>query len=191
MEQKMKQLLKIGILTFGISLFIISCSNEKFAEIEPTETQHLQNKFTLENFDDVFVKNNLEIDWDNFNFNLNSENELISYEFNADFKVKSTIEDYAKYRLLASKNELNGWNFVIIKFLTSKENISDLNYFSIKNFTGSIYHYNLKGENTLIKVYSKGEIIEEISIKEFDNINVDDISPREALDILYKLKLLR
>ena len=27
--------------------------------------------------------------------------------------------------------------------------------------------------------------------KEFDNINVDDISPREALDILYKLKLLR
>ncbi|MDC0093542.1 DNA mismatch repair protein MutS [Alphaproteobacteria bacterium] len=27
--------------------------------------------------------------------------------------------------------------------------------------------------------------------KEFDNINVDDISPRESLDILYKLKLLR
>lgn len=27
--------------------------------------------------------------------------------------------------------------------------------------------------------------------KEFDNINVDNISPREALDILYKLKLLR
>ena len=27
--------------------------------------------------------------------------------------------------------------------------------------------------------------------EEFDNINVDDISPREALDILYKLKLLR
>ncbi|MDC1357190.1 DNA mismatch repair protein MutS [Pseudomonadota bacterium] len=27
--------------------------------------------------------------------------------------------------------------------------------------------------------------------KEFDNINVDDISPREALDILYNLKLLR
>ena len=27
--------------------------------------------------------------------------------------------------------------------------------------------------------------------KEFDNINVDDISPREALDIFYKLKLLR
>ena len=27
--------------------------------------------------------------------------------------------------------------------------------------------------------------------KEFDNINVDDISPRDALDILYNLKLLR
>ena len=31
----------------------------------------------------------------------------------------------------------------------------------------------------------------QIFFKEFDNINVDDISPREALDILYKLKLLR
>ena len=27
--------------------------------------------------------------------------------------------------------------------------------------------------------------------REFDNINLDDISPRESLDILYKLKLLR
>ena len=31
----------------------------------------------------------------------------------------------------------------------------------------------------------------QIFFKEFDNINVDNISPREALDILYKLKLLR
>ena len=27
--------------------------------------------------------------------------------------------------------------------------------------------------------------------KEFDSINVDEITPRQSLDILYKLKLLR
>ena len=172
MKQKMKQLPKIGILTFAISLFIISCSNENVAEIEQTETQQLQNKFTLDNFDDVFVKNYLEIDWDDFKTNPNSESELISYEFNAYFKVKSTIEDYAKYKLLASKDELNDWNFEIVKFSTSKENTNnDLSYFSIDNFTGSIYHYNLNGENTLIKVYSKGKITEEISAKDLGNVN--------------------
>ncbi|MFD0837257.1 DUF6973 domain-containing protein [Mariniflexile aquimaris] len=172
MKQKIKHLLKIGILTFGISLFIISCSKENVAEIELTETQQLQNKFTLENFDDVFVKNNLEIDWDNFKTNLNTENEINSYEFNTNFKVKSSIEDYAKYKLLASKNELNDWNFELIKFSASKENINNnLSYFSIYNFTGSIYHYNLDGNNTLIKVYSKGKITEEISIKDFSNVN--------------------
>ena len=31
----------------------------------------------------------------------------------------------------------------------------------------------------------------EFFFKEFDDINVDNISPRESLDILYKLKLLR
>lgn len=168
----MKQLLKIGILTFGITLFTISCSKENVTEIELSETQQLQSKFSLEDFDDVFVKNNLEIDWNNFNTNLNSESKVFSYEFDTHFKVKSSIEDYAKYKLLASKNELNDWKFEIIKFSTSKENINNyLSYFSVNNFSGSIYHYNLKGENTLIKVYSKGKITEEISINDFNNVN--------------------
>ncbi|MDG1466689.1 MAG: DNA mismatch repair protein MutS [Alphaproteobacteria bacterium] len=49
---------------------------------------------------------------------------------------------------------------------------------------------NLKKSDNLDDNYSN--INESQSFfKEFDNINVDDISPREALDILYKLKLLR
>ena len=49
---------------------------------------------------------------------------------------------------------------------------------------------NLKKSDNLDDNYSN--INEnQIFFKEFDNINVDDISPREALDILYKLKLLR
>ena len=49
---------------------------------------------------------------------------------------------------------------------------------------------NLKKSDNLDDNYSN--INESQSFfKEFDNINVDNISPREALDILYKLKLLR
>ncbi|WP_452221536.1 hypothetical protein [Lacinutrix salivirga] len=172
MKQKMNQLLKTGILILGFSLFTISCSKENIAEIKQTETQKLQSKYTLDNFDDVFIKNNLKIDWDDFKSNVNSQNEVIAYEFNTSFEVKSSIENYAKYKLLASKNVVNAWSFEIIKFSTNKENISnDLSYFMLNHFTGSIYHYNLKGDNTLIKVFENGKIIEKITVKDFDNVN--------------------
>ena len=32
---------------------------------------------------------------------------------------------------------------------------------------------------------------DEVFFEEFDKVNVDEISPRQALDIFYKLKLLR
>lgn len=172
MEQKIKILLKIGILTFGISLLMTSCSKENVTEIELSEIQQLQNNFTLDNFDDVFVKNNLEIDWENFKTNINSENHLISYEFNTNYKVKSSIDDYVKYTLLASKNEINDWSFELIKFSTNKLDINkNFSCFITNNLTGSVYHYNLNGDNTLIKIYSKGKLIEEISIKNYDNVS--------------------
>ncbi|WP_452219613.1 hypothetical protein [Lacinutrix salivirga] len=172
MKQKFKNLIKIGILVFGISIFTTNCSKEDVDKIELTEIEQLQNNFTLENFDDIFIKNNLIIDWDNFNSKFNSKNELITYEFNSHFKVRNTIEKYSKYNILASKNDLNEWSFEIIKFSTNKDKINNnnLSYYSTNEFTGTIYHYNLNGENTLIKVYSKGKIIEEISINSFDNI---------------------
>ena len=76
--------------------------------------------------------------------------------------------------------QLAGLPFEVIKkatqFLSKLENNKD--------------NLNLKKSDNFDDNYSN--INESQSFfKEFDNINVDDISPREALDILYKLKLLR
>ncbi|MDG2458090.1 MAG: DNA mismatch repair protein MutS [Alphaproteobacteria bacterium] len=76
--------------------------------------------------------------------------------------------------------QLAGLPFEVIKkatqLLSKLENNKDNSY--------------LKKSNNLDDNYSN--INESQSFfKEFDNINVDNISPREALDILYKLKLLR
>ena len=76
--------------------------------------------------------------------------------------------------------QLAGLPFEVIKkatqLLSKLENNKDNSY--LKKSDNLYDNYSNINEN-------------QIFFKEFDNINVDDISPREALDILYKLKLLR
>ena len=76
--------------------------------------------------------------------------------------------------------QLAGLPFEVIKkatqLLSKLENNKDKSYLKKS--------YNLDGNYSNINESQS-------FFKEFDNINVDNISPREALDILYKLKLLR
>jgi hypothetical protein len=103
----MKNSLTLGILIFVITLFTTNCSNDIATEFEMAENLHIQDAFSLNNFDNAFVKNNLEIDWNDFNTSYNSENGIKTYEFNSRLKVSSIIGDYSSYKLLAFNNEIN------------------------------------------------------------------------------------
>jgi hypothetical protein len=155
-------------------LLFCSCTNDGSKEIELTERQQLQNKFYLANFGDEFVKRNLIVDWNDFVLNINKDSisDTKVYEFNTSFKVNSSLENgklklAVKYKILASKKSSEPWNFEIVKFLSSDlDPIDVVSYSSPSSFSGTLYHYNLNGENTKMIAYKKGKIVSEFLNKE-------------------------
>jgi hypothetical protein len=148
-------------------LLFCSCTNDDSKEIELTERQQLQNKFSLANFDDDFIKNNLVVDWNDFVLNINKDtiSDTKVYEFNTSFKVSNSLASgklklAVKYKLLVSRNDTDPWKFEIVKFLSSESDPIDLiSHSSPSSFSGTLYHYNLNGENTKMIAYKKGKVI--------------------------------
>jgi hypothetical protein len=144
-----------------------SCTNDDSKEIELIERQQLQNKFSLANFDDDFIKNNLVVDWNDFVLNIDKDtiSDTKVYEFNTSFIVNTSLDNgkfklAVKYKLLASRNGTEPWKFEIIKFLSSESYPIDLiSHSSPYSFSGTLYHYNLNGENTKMIAYKKGKVI--------------------------------
>ena len=172
MKQKIKNFLKIGILSLGISILIISCSKNEVVEVEQTEIQLLQKEFTLENFENTYVKNNLEIDWNGFQIS-NENSSLSTYEFSTNLKSSNFIENdnnklFFKYKLKAFKTTGNNWNFEIIKFLTDDEkSLEKISCFSSNDFSGTMLLFDLNGKLIDIKGIEKGN-----EIKPFKDKNI-------------------
>ncbi len=165
MKQKLKKLVNLGILAFGVSLIVISCSKDSM-EIQLTEIQKLQNNFTLKEFNNSYVKENIEIEWDNFK--MDTTNNILTYEFNTISKSNGTLTNgkqqiFSKYNLLVTKSNDNHWSYELIKFLTiNSKSINTVSYFSLSNFSGTLLHYNLEGENIATKAFNEGILINQI-----------------------------
>ncbi|WP_435254500.1 hypothetical protein [Tenacibaculum sp. A30] len=173
MEQGKKQitnLLKLGVFLFGISLLLWNCENENM-DIDNQQNAKIQEQFTLENFEDEFVKNNLVVDWDNYIKIDNKLNNVITYEFNTFLTGKSTPPNkgqnlFYRYKVLATEKSLNEFSFNIIKFVAnSKKEVEEASYIQTNTFTGTIQEYNLLGETIKIEAYKKGELVSEIDNK--------------------------
>ena len=162
----MKTLSTKLILLFSLLIITFGCEDENYTESKLYKTQTIKDEFTLEDFDDVFVKNNLEVKWNDYEASLDSITGKETFEFNTDLKVKSTINDYVVYKLIASKNTLDDWEFELIKFSGGNTKLSNtLSFLSINSYSGSIYFYNLTGKNTKIEVYETGKLKDEVSFK--------------------------
>lgn len=161
-KQKLKNLLKIGILTLGFTLLIVSCSKDQITKVELNEIQKIQNEFSLKDFENPFVKNNLQINWNNFEINLDQDSLFSGYEFNTILKANDFIESgkkklFFKYKLEVLKIGENHWDFYIIKFITeNRESLENTSTFLSNNFSGTIAHFNLNGELVETKGLEKG-----------------------------------
>lgn len=170
-KRKLKNFLKTGTLSLLISLFI-NCSYDESSEIEFSENQKIQNEFSLDNFNDLFIKDNLIVDWNDFNIEDSNKNGFVLYEFNTSLNTSKSIESGKyqfsfRYKVLVAKNSQNSWSFEIIKFLANDDkDLSNTSYFSIDSFSGTLYHYNLKGETLKVKGYEKGNLINEFKNKD-------------------------
>ena len=173
----MKQTLLKTFLLFLITIYFTGCENEDVNQTTLNHIEQIKKSFSLSDYNDDFVKNNLVIDWNNFNLTQENDSIPLTYEFNTSFKVENSLDNgkqklEVKYKLLVSKNDLEQWDFELIKFLSSDSNpINDIGYFSIASFSGTIYHYNLNGENTKIEAYKKGLLVDQFISKDLKKTN--------------------
>jgi len=196
--------LKFGIVLVGISLFLWSCQKESI--INPlslqqrnTEIQVIQQKFTLVNYQDSFIKNNLKVNWNNFvkanNMNAKvikanldkldnnlSFNSSVTYEFSTNIQsqvssTKDTTAFYSKTSILATIDKMSdSISFKIINYSSPKnKDFEHVNLNSLNNFNGSISFFDLNGKNLKMEAYKKGTLIQ--SIKGFST-NSKNISSK-------------
>ena len=170
MNHKMKTLFIIGILALGMSFLIVSCSKEEVTNVELTETQKIRNAFSLDSFDNPFVKNNLDINWNDFQTNRNDTSSL-TYEFNTILKANDFIESgetklFFKYKLKVFEIAENYWDFEIIKFITDdKKSLINISTSFLGDFSGTMVSFNLKGKLKDIKGLEKGSEIKPKKVK--------------------------
>ncbi|WP_418602355.1 hypothetical protein [Hwangdonia sp.] len=184
---KFKNYLKLGILAFSISLFLWNCEKEEVNQLQSqlTEMQYIENEFSLKNFKDSFISKNLVVHWDDFISKENIKENKAVYEFNTSLKVKNTIENEKqrfnfKYKVLGFKDDSDRWYFELIKFFANDDkNVNNISYFSPKEFSGTLYHYNLKGESLALKAYKDGKFLNEFSGKGKNNNNLQSKFPSD------------
>jgi uncharacterized protein DUF6973 len=188
-----KNSLKLGILLVGVSLFLWNCSKENIniplsLQQQDSVIMTIQQKFSLVNYQDSFIKNNLIVNWNNF-VNSNSinaktikgnldnidndlpSNNSITYEFstNIQSKINSTRDTtafYSKITLSASIDKMrNNISYKIIRYSSAEnKNLKLINLNSLDGFTGSISFFDLNGNILQMEAYKKGNLIQ--SIKE-------------------------
>ncbi|WP_428743463.1 hypothetical protein [Tenacibaculum sp.] len=169
-RSKITNLLKVGILLFGFSLLLWNCENENLA-INNEQNSNIKEQFTLDNFKNSFVKNNLKINWDDYIIVNEEQNNAITYEFNTSLVGKNESlnkgQDYFyKYKLLAKYNTGDNVSFEVLKFISnSQKEIKNVSILNISDFTGTLHYYNLLGETSKIEAYKKGKLISEVNNK--------------------------
>ena len=172
----MKQLLKSALLLF-IAISFTNCDNQNDGLTTPlNDIQQIQKEFTLNNFNDSYIKENLIVNWNDFN-TIPKDSITSIYEYNTSFKVKRTLESNdhlfdVTYKILAIKDDSENWSFELIKFLANNDSpLNNPSYFYPNAFSGTLYHYNLEGKTIKIKAYNDGELVHEFIP---DNVNTNN-----------------
>jgi hypothetical protein len=173
----MKQLLKTGLLIFGISIILYACTNETYDD-KITQVQDSHQEFSLENFDDPFIKNNLIVDLETYTSRETETGEEIR-EFNVLMKTEQIINVgstliFAKYSVIGSKKKNNNkWNYSLIKFTSDDiKQIQKVSFQENIDNTGVFYTYNQQGKLVRLEVFENGK-----SMATYNGINKTSKAP--------------
>lgn len=181
-------LLKIILLLF-ITFSITNCDKDNIIEKQQDDIQQIKNEYSLENFNDINIKNNLSIDWDDYIQQKNPETNSNSYEFNGVYSYNNFIENgklklFFKYKLFVSKDDSKLWNLHLVKFSTNNETlIQNISYFYLDSFSGTLSQFNLKGETLGIKGFKNGVLVSEFENNKSSSDNTNIYSKQKNIAV--------
>ncbi len=149
-----------------LALLAWNCQKEE-QQIPPNEGLHfLESKFSLEDFNDPFIKDNLKVNWDRYSKKFDSLSNTTIYAF--ETSVKGKLENDKKqfeykYQVLGHKQG-DTWAFGIVHILANNaSSVEKVSYFEPESFSGTMHHYDLKGRNTKVIAFEQGELVGEIT----------------------------
>tara|TARA_B110001450_G_scaffold103304_1_gene97813 strand:+ start:436 stop:2022 length:1587 start_codon:yes stop_codon:yes gene_type:complete len=168
-KNKLTNLLKTGILFFGISLLLWNCQteNEVIENNEPTLLEKLQNNFNLENFKEA-LPYDFEVNWNNTLKQYSQELETSYYEFpitytskfNPDEIIKSQKSKYnISYKILITENEKQEYKYYVVKFYNENSKSTshlEKNFAGSSDFSGFIHLLNKSGDIVFAKKFEGG-----------------------------------
>lgn len=159
----MKQLQNLLFGTF-LALFVWGCQQDDQQTPVDEDLYFLENKFSLENFNDLFIKNNLKVNWDDYTARLDSLSNATVYEFGTSLKgnLMGDKKQFAyKYGVLGH-NRGGAWDFEVIRILANNAaSVDNISYFDPEDFSGTMHHYDLRGRNTRSMAFENGELVGE------------------------------
>jgi len=192
-KKQIKNYLKIGILLFGIITTMTNCQKEDLFNTQTLQqTSQKQNKaitsfqnnFSLDNFKDDFVRNNLIIKWDEFIVTENPDSSF-TYEFLTNLNATVSFNNpknnlNSKYKLIVTVSENKNIDFEIVKFLGKNKNLlKDIGLKYLNGFNGATYHYNLNGDLIKSEGFNKGKFVNTMKNKSASLNNVAEKAPVE------------
>ncbi|WP_435255290.1 hypothetical protein [Tenacibaculum sp. A30] len=161
-KNKISNLFKVGIFLFGISLFLWNCENESLLETQSNFISKVKNRINTDLIDLPYTKNNLTVDWNNYN--IITSDGLEFYEFKTELiaPLKNSSESFNSpsfYVIVYKEN-----NAIIIKYIEvraydySLENLP-IDFINLGAFSGSFRYFNDKGELENSEAYIEGYLI--------------------------------
>ena len=184
MKQKLKTYLKIGILAFGMTFVVTSCTTDALDRssdtlASETEFDKFKQGFNSKHINEELLlgENNFQVDWNSSNIIgfSKSENKTV-YEFDAYLNNPITTESEIfntenVYKLIVT-NKDNQIQYKIVRFepFIESNNITP-SYKNINDFSGNKYQLNLLGRIEQLDTYQNGEIIASLNLTEKSSNN--------------------
>ncbi|WP_335967008.1 hypothetical protein [Galbibacter sp. PAP.153] len=166
----------------ALSLFFFSCEKEDIGDLSQKGSHP---SFSLLEFSDKFVKENLIVDWNEYIAEVDSSSGQDKYLYNTSLKSSSTLYDNEQkwgqlYKLLAEKDSLSNWNYTLLEFLSVKDSIlpNNLSISNTTSFTGTLYFYDLKGNVKKIESYEDGLKMTEFINKKQGKVTLQSKAPK-------------
>jgi len=170
-KNKLTNLLKTGILFFGISLLLYNCAteNEPIVNNQSYLLEKLQSNFNVENLKEA-LPYDFEVQWTHSLKQYSEELETSYYEFPIIYTSKFNPDEIQKgksqkrkysisYKLLVTESEAQTYKYYILKFYQEESKNSSVlgnSFVGKSNFTGFTHLLDDTGEIVFAKKFEKG-----------------------------------
>lgn len=150
------------IFLFLIAISLVACEKDDISNLSADEvnfTYEIKNQFSLNNFEDEYVRENLKVNWIPIS-QFEAGKDTVEYGTNLHSTAENSINNlHHKYSIAAFTNEKKEWDFYVIKYTSSDStSLIDLSEENLGEFSGTIKKFDTSGNLITMEGVEDGTI---------------------------------